>query len=91
MSESPFVTLSELVEQASSSPAIVETDFDSSYASEDVSDSEYDALTAQQQWEQSAAQLKALVEHVLFPLIGKVLGRRCAHVLWRQVAEWWFV
>lgn len=54
------------------------------------SDSEY-ALTAQQQWEESMKQITGLVNLVLFPLVGKLLGRRTAHFAWRRFAEWWFI
>lgn len=52
-------------------------------------DSEY-MLTAQQQWEESAKQISDLIHFVFFPLLGKFLGRRTAHVVWRHFAEWWF-
>lgn len=53
------------------------------------SDSEY-GLTAQQQWEESIEQIRGLVNLVLFPLLGKVLGRRTAHIIWHRFADWWF-
>lgn len=60
-------------------------DSDSDY----YSDSEY-GLSAQQHWEESVKQIRSLVNLVLFPLVGKVLGRRTAHVVWRHFANWYF-
>lgn len=62
-----------------------ETDMD--YYSE--LDSEYDIL-AEQHWEESVKQIQGLVSLVLFPLIGKLLGRRTAHTIWRHFADWYF-
>lgn len=60
---------------------------DSDYYSE--TDSEYD-LTAQEHWDESVKQITALVSFVIFPLLGKFLGRKSAHIIWRKVANWWF-
>ncbi|KAF3985990.1 hypothetical protein FT663_05068 [Candidozyma haemuli var. vulneris] len=68
-----------------SEPHDDDTDID--YYSE--SDSEY-YLSAQEQWEESLKQIEGLVNFVLVPLIGKLLGRRTAHVLWRRFADWYF-
>lgn len=59
------------------------------------SESEYDyysddLLSAQQQWEQSLEQLKQVINWLLLPLIGRVLGRRTAGIIWRRfMARWW--
>ena len=53
-------------------------------------DSEY-ALSAQEHWEESMKQLTMLFSIVIFPLIGKLLGRRFSKIIWRKVANWWFV
>lgn len=70
-----------------SSADIISDDTDFDYYSE--TESEYE-LTAQQHWEESFKQVTELVHFVLFPLLGKFLGRRTAHVAWRRFAEWWF-
>lgn len=62
-------------------------DTDIDYYSE--TDSEYE-LSAQEHWEESIKQVTGLVHYVMFPLLGKFLGRRTAHVVWRRFAEWWF-
>ncbi|KAM9924700.1 hypothetical protein OXX59_004344 [Metschnikowia pulcherrima] len=60
---------------------------DSGYYSE--TESEYD-VSAQEQWDESIKQITGLVNFVIFPLLGKLLGRRTAHIIWRKVAKWWF-
>lgn len=84
--------LSEL--KLSSAPA-TELKYDSDSGS--GTHSEYDSdteseyvITAQQQWDESIGQLNELVSHVLFPLAGKLLGRRTAHSLWHRIADWIF-
>lgn len=62
----------------------VEYDSDSS----EYTDDSYYEVSAQEQWEESLRQVNALVSLVLFPLIGKVLGRRTSHMIWRRVANW---
>ncbi|SGZ50172.1 CIC11C00000000648 [Sungouiella intermedia] len=62
-----------------------DTEFD--YYSDSGSEFE---LSAQEQWEESIKQVTGLVNFVLFPMIGKLLGRRTAHIVWRHFAEWWF-
>lgn len=52
-------------------------------------DSEYNLL-AQEQWEESLKQIEGLVNFVLMPLIGRLLGRRTAHIVWRHFANWYF-
>lgn len=69
-----------------------DTDTDIDY----VSDLDYDtddsyALTAQEQWEESLRQINGLVNLLVFPLLGKMLGRRFSHMLWRRVADWWYI
>ncbi|CAG88307.1 DEHA2E17182p [Debaryomyces hansenii CBS767] len=64
------------------------TDSDSYYY--DDSGSEYE-LTAQEQWEESLKQINNLINLIIFPLIGKVIGRRFSHIIWRRFANWWFV
>lgn len=54
-----------------------------------VSSSEY-SLTAQEHWEESMKQIQALVSFVIFPLLGKLLGRRFSKIVWRKVANWWW-
>ncbi|GMG37244.1 unnamed protein product [Ambrosiozyma monospora] len=41
----------------------------------------------QKEWDQSIAQLVTLVNFVLIPLVGKMIGRRFAHTIWNKVAE----
>lgn len=53
------------------------------------SSSEY-SLTAQEQWDESMKQIQALVSFVIFPLIGKLLGRRFSKIVWRRFANWWW-
>lgn len=52
-------------------------------------DSEYNLL-AQEQWEESLKQIEGLVNFVLMPLIGRLLGRRTADIVWRHFANWYF-
>lgn len=47
-----------------------------------------DELSAQQHWEESLEQVNGLLTMVLFPLLGKIIGRRFAHGIWRRVALW---
>ncbi|KAG2732564.1 hypothetical protein G9P44_004981 [Scheffersomyces stipitis] len=74
-------------------PQAEEDDYMSSTEEEyEDDDSEYSYdLTAQEQWEESIKQIKGLINFIIFPLIGKVAGRRFSHLIWRRVAEWWFV
>lgn len=67
---------------------------------DDTSDDEYDydyetdsnyELDAQQQWEESLRQIEGLFSMLLFPLIGKALGRKFSHRIWRNIADWWYV
>jgi len=43
---------------------------------------------ADQQWEDNLAELKIITNLVLFPFVGKFLGRRFAYYLWRIFMEW---
>ncbi|ODV78200.1 uncharacterized protein CANTADRAFT_299083 [Suhomyces tanzawaensis NRRL Y-17324] len=63
-------------------------DYDDDYES-DSDDSFH--LTAQEQWEESMKQIEGLISFVIFPLVGKVLGRRTSHIIWRRIANWWFI
>lgn len=71
---------------------LIDEHFDPDYYTTDEysDDDEYD-LSAQQQWEELIEQITNLFSMVLFPLLGKVLGRRSAHMIWGRVANWWFV
>lgn len=61
-------------------------DYDSDY------DSEYTELTAQEQWEESLEQINGLMNWIIFPLVGKVLGRRVSKIIWNRIANvWWAV
>lgn len=65
-------------------------------SSEDEYDYDYETdsnyeLDAQQQWEESLSQIEGLFSLLLFPLVGKALGRKFSHRIWRHVAEWWYV
>mmetsp|Transcript_5043 Transcript_5043/g.5607 ORF Transcript_5043/g.5607 Transcript_5043/m.5607 type:complete len:85 (+) Transcript_5043:5667-5921(+) len=64
------------------------TDSDSQYY--DDSSSEYE-LTAQEQWEESLKQINNFINLIIFPLLGKVIGRRFSHIIWRKFANWWFI
>lgn len=61
---------------------------DDSYSS-DYSSSEYE-LTAQEQWEESLRQISSLMNLIIFPLVGKIVGRRVSHTIWAKFADWWF-
>lgn len=41
----------------------------------------------QKEWEENLAQLNTLLNFVLLPIVGKVLGRRFANIVWRKIAE----
>ncbi|KAI3404005.2 hypothetical protein KGF56_003164 [Candida oxycetoniae] len=70
-----------------------EEDYDSDYTSLDivstVSSSQYQ-ISAQEQWEESMKQIQTLLSLIIFPLIGKLLGRRTSKFIWRKFADWWF-
>ncbi|RCK66565.1 hypothetical protein Cantr_03598 [Candida viswanathii] len=73
-----------LTEESSSSPAEEYDDDDDEYL-DYTSESEYEyELSAQEHWEESVKQLTALFSIVVFPLIGN-------KIIWRRVANWWFV
>ncbi|ODV62424.1 Mim2p ASCRUDRAFT_74806 [Ascoidea rubescens DSM 1968] len=42
---------------------------------------------SQVQWEESLNQLHALVNFIVLPLVGKMLGRRFANLLWSKIAD----
>ncbi|AET39347.1 Mim2p Ecym_4284 [Eremothecium cymbalariae DBVPG len=48
-------------------------------------------LNAQWQWEQSLEQLKQVVNWLVLPLVGKLLGRRAAGIIWSRFMAWWWV
>ncbi|KAK6460310.1 hypothetical protein DFJ63DRAFT_248423 [Scheffersomyces coipomensis] len=65
---------------------------------DDADDSDYSSseedeyqLSAQEHWEESINQVKLLVNQIMFPVIGKILGRRFSHLIWRRIANWWFI
>ncbi|CDK24259.1 unnamed protein product [Kuraishia capsulata CBS 1993] len=60
-----------------------EEDYDSDY----TYDSDIVTRDAQAEWEENLVQLKTLLNFVLLPVIGKVLGRRFANSLWGAIAE----
>lgn len=67
---------------------------DSEYEYSSGSDSDYydeNRLSAQKQWEESLKQINGLFSLVIFPLIGKVLGRRFSHIIWNKFSDWWFI
>ncbi|CAK9436394.1 uncharacterized protein LODBEIA_P09520 [Lodderomyces beijingensis] len=70
-----------------------DSDSDVSY-SESYASSSYDSLqyqvSAQEQWEESVKQIQSLLNFVLFPLLGKLLGRRFSKFVWRRFADWFF-
>jgi hypothetical protein len=51
---------------------------DEEYDSEDSLDLELTRINAQLQWEESLLQLKTLLNIVIFPIIGKAVGRKMA-------------
>jgi hypothetical protein len=65
---------------------------DDEYSDDDYeSENEYSyEMTAQQHWEESMKQVEGLLSFIIFPILGKVLGRRFSHLVWKRVAEWWF-
>lgn len=65
-------------------------DYDSDYSGSEYSIGSYE-VSAQEQWEESMKQIQALLSFVLFPLIGKLLGRRFSKVIWRRFADWWWL
>ncbi|CAH6722938.1 mitochondrial import protein 2 [[Candida] jaroonii] len=48
-------------------------------------ESEY-GLSAQEQWEESMKQINGLVNWIIVPLIGKILGRRVSKIIWARIA-----
>ncbi|CCD23288.1 Mim2p NDAI_0B02530 [Naumovozyma dairenensis CBS 421] len=53
----------------------------------DIETIDYNAalVDAQRQWEQSLDQLNKVFNWILLPMIGKVIGRRSARVIWQRV------
>lgn len=66
--------------------SLLDLDTDSLY----TTDSSYQ-LSAQEQWEESVRQINTLLSFIIFPLVGKLLGRRFAHYVWKNIANWWFI
>ncbi|KAI5950904.1 hypothetical protein KGF54_003978 [Candida jiufengensis] len=83
------------IDFTSSDISTYESESDSDYNStedEIGSDSEDSyKLTAQEQWDESLKQITLLLSLVIFPLIGKLLGRRMSKFIWRRFANWWWV
>lgn len=55
-------------------------------------DSDYSGsvVSAQEHWEESVRQITGLINMVIFPLIGKILGRRFSKVIWARFANWYY-
>lgn len=73
---------------------------DSEQTDEDLTDTEsfysdetsYEGyLSAQKQWEESIGQLKSILYLVLFPVVGRLIGRKFTYMLWKRFANWWFM
>lgn len=43
---------------------------------------------AQREWERSLEQLWQVCNWVILPLVGKILGRRVATMIWKRVMGW---
>lgn len=93
--EKSYIT-TDYSEEGSSSNAGSECESDSEFGSDLSSDlcldSDLDSdyqyyLSAQQQWEESIDQMTKLIHLVLFPLLGKFVGRKMAMYIWGSVAE----
>ncbi|RCK66244.1 hypothetical protein Cantr_03534 [Candida viswanathii] len=84
----PYTVLTE--ESSYSSPAEEYDDDDDDEYLDYTSESEYE-LSAEEHWEESVKQLATLFSIVVFPMLGKLLGRRFSKIIWRRVANWWFV
>lgn len=65
--------------------------YDSDSNDSDDSDDSDEFLTAQRQWEESMNQLSGLFTMVFFPVVGKVIGRRAAHMVWARIASRIFI
>ncbi|CAH2448813.1 Hypothetical protein PP7435_CHR2-2661 [Komagataella phaffii CBS 7435] len=66
------------------------SDFDSGEESEYSYDSDlvHEVYRdAQKEWEESMIQLTTLLNFVLIPIIGRVIGRRFANSLWARIAN----
>jgi len=83
-------TMEAVVESNSDFTNVDYTTDDDEYEYDYDYESDYYDLSAQQQWEESLHQLEGLFSMVLFPLVGKVLGRRFSHIIWRRIADWWY-
>lgn len=60
---------------------------------DDDSDSEIELqqqlMDAQLQWEQSLEQLGKVLNWIILPLVGRLLGRKVALVIWKRCAALW--
>lgn len=64
---------------------------DTDTSMDSITDSEYSQdLTAQEHWEESMKQIQGLINFLILPLIGKVLGRRASKIIWSKIAGWYF-
>ena len=83
--------IGEVLESIQPDTQVTDT-YDSSYDSYDSdSDNSDEFLTAQRQWEESMNQLSGLFTMVFFPVVGKVIGRRAAHMMWARIASRIFI
>ncbi|KAL7665174.1 hypothetical protein ABC855_g2429 [[Candida] zeylanoides] len=83
--------IGEVLESIQPDTQVTDT-YDSSYDSYDSdSDDSDEFLTAQRQWEESMNQLSGLFTMVFFPVVGKVIGRRAAHMMWARIASRIFI
>lgn len=44
--------------------------------------------TTQEEWEENLIQIKTLLNFVILPVLGKVLGRKFSLLVWKKFAEW---
>lgn len=83
-----FGQLNSIIDSIPNEDTDLEFSSDEDYESDDTDELK---LSPQEQWEESLKQINSLVSFVIFPLIGKILGRRFSHTLWKRISEWWFV
>ncbi|ODV67163.1 hypothetical protein HYPBUDRAFT_11759 [Hyphopichia burtonii NRRL Y-1933] len=75
-----FGRLNSIIDSIPNEDTDLEFSSDEDYESDDTDELK---LSPQEQWEESLKQINSLVSFVIFPLIGKILGRRFSHTLWR--------
>lgn len=85
-----------LVQDTANAAHQIEHDIHDTFTSDEEYDYDYETdsnyeLDAQQQWEESLTQIEGLFSMLLFPLIGKALGRKFSHRIWKHIADWWYV